>query len=178
LLQIHQHTTNGNKRMNNIRSTVQRVALALLLAVSLSGLALLGGGAPVSHAAPAATATAASVPGCVLTVRPSTSNLIIANPGTTMWILYHALPNAVITTTIRPPGGLYPAQATVVRMLMGATPLNGSIVAGGYRYQFQVGADGNALLRFSIPATAVPGTAIVTASDPQPCAATATFAVR
>jgi hypothetical protein len=125
-----------------------------------------------------ATATVALVPGCVLTVRPSTSNLIAANPGTTMWILYHALPNSVITTTISPPGGLYPAQATVMRMLMGATPLTGVLVPGGYRYQFQGGADGNALLRFTIPATARPGTAVVTASDPQPCAATATFAVR
>jgi hypothetical protein len=102
-----------------------------------------------------------------------------------MWILYRALPNFVITpnfmitTTIRPPGGiLYPAQATVIRMLMGATTLIGSIVPGGYRYQFQVGADGNALLRFTIPANAAAGTVIVTASDPQPCTATATFAVR
>jgi hypothetical protein len=44
--------------MNNIRSTVKRVALALLLALPLSGLALLGGGAPVSHAATAPTISA------------------------------------------------------------------------------------------------------------------------
>jgi hypothetical protein len=56
------NTTNGNKRMNNIRSTMQRVALALLLAVSLSGLALLRGGAPVSHAAPAYTISATNLP--------------------------------------------------------------------------------------------------------------------
>jgi len=87
-------------------------------------------------------------------------------------LLLDAAPNSAITLTVR---ATYPASATLYTDSslgssdgFGAT-LRGKRVAGGYRYSFRVAASGLALLTFTIPHDARPGTVVTQIAAQEPC---------
>ena len=121
------------------------------------------------------TSTPTALPVCQLFALPAFD---IVPRGGNQALLLDAAPHSAITLTVR---ATYPASATLYTDSslgssdgFGAT-LRGKRVAGGYRYSFHVAASGLALLTFTIPHDARPGTVVTQIAAQEPCGLFKTF---
>jgi len=118
---------------------------------------------------PTATSTPTPLPVCLLYALPAFDTV---PRGGNQALLLDAAPNSAITLTVR---ATYPASATLYTdSSLGSSDgfgvtLRGKRVAGGYRYSFHVAASGLALLTFTIPHDARPGTVMLQISAQEPC---------